>query len=549
MSNWNLPSALVEHLNAVDEGRGEQSVESASAYLHDLVNRTSGLHLVASGFDGADELWAETSACIQALTEQVRRLEFEELLLSGQALDCLLERWKSLARRLPRTTGETALDELLILIRVAAGGKWIEAQVWMERLGRARDFILRVEERAKAFGIRYPDELELLEAMQVALEQLKEALGAIFLHLTEREGIEALREAAQLISQGGPTSVACLQAMTSVADSRAEYSPDPVLETLFQATKSEHPSLIEFGLTALEQNLQVLLSEVRGLEQVFAPHSWREAHLRPMMDSLESLERFRESMKAAFEAGRLTMKRVSVCQDLVLGFDSLQEHALSHLVSPDSLPRAGRLRELVQLMAAVYEKRAPLRVLKQELREATGAMEEYLRHVEALVGEKDSEDGVAAVGEMTEALELLTHTVHHNDVMHFPVLWDRLCHPMRSLLRVASGVDEPVDSLDLVREPFPAFLQELETLLRDRLAGLESDRQFQARAWKVRQLCAPLMSAVRGLNNESARELEAILKESGLICRAALVASDLMHSTRVEALGKRWNAAIADLEL
>ncbi|MCA9775427.1 MAG: hypothetical protein KC800_01865 [Candidatus Eremiobacteraeota bacterium] len=549
MAKWNLPSALVEHLNAVDEGRGEHTVELASAYLHDLANRTSGLHSLVSGFDGADDLWAETGSCIQTLTEQVRRLEFEELFLSGQALVYLLEQWKSLARRLPRSTGETALDELLLLITAAAGGKWIEGQAWMERLGRARDFIMRVEGRATAFGARYPDELELLDAMQVALEQMKEALGAIFLHLTEREGGEDLKEAAQLISQGGPTSVACLQAMTSVADSRAEYSRDPVLEILFQATKCEQPSLIEFGLTALEQNQQVLLGEVRGLEQVFAPHSWREAHLRPMMDSLESLERFRESMKTAFEAGRLTMKRVSVYQDLVLGFDSQQEHALSHLVSPDSLPRAGRLRELVQLLAAVYEKRAPLRVLKQELREATGAMEEYLQHVKALVGEKEGDDILAAVGEMSEALEMLTHTVHHNDIMHFPVLWDRLCHPMRSLLRVASGVDGPVDSLDLVREPFPAFFRELETILRDRLAGLESDRQFQTRVGKVRQMCGPLMRAVRDQNNESARELTAILRESGLICRAALAASDPTHSTQVEALGKRWNAAIADLEL
>ena len=73
----------------------------------------------------------------------------------------------------------------------------------------------------------------------------------------------------------------------------------------------------------------------------------------------------------------------------------------------------------MMLLGAVYEKRAPVAVAKSELSEFVEALKELPRHLEQL-------ELLVTAEELTEAIELLSHTVHHGDVAHFPVLWDRL---------------------------------------------------------------------------------------------------------------------------
>ena len=302
--------------------------------------------------------------------------------------------------------GDSALNELFTLILSVAEEGEYDPEFLQTRLLPARESILRMEKRAALFSIRHPDEVELESAMETALEQLKEALGAVFLCLTGEEDLAVMGEAAQWIAQGGATAVACLKAMDSVAEAQPEGSADSVLETLFPAVKAQDSAMIEAALSALNESRQTGLGEVRALERIFAPHSWREEHLKPMLDILEEMERCGDSLSEMFGDGSVTVEQVAGFYSLAVRFDELVKDAQGHRPSLQSLPGVGRLRELMMLLGAVYERRAPISVLKEEL-------EELIAGTKECVG--------------SEAVELLRHTVHHDDVTHFPVLWDRLC--------------------------------------------------------------------------------------------------------------------------
>ena len=279
------------------------------------------------------------------------------------------------------------LDELLSLSIAAHEGDF-DPELLQTRLLSARQSILWMEERAGLFSRRYPDEVELESAMDSALRQLKEALGAIFLCLTEDEEWTAMGEAAQLLSEGGGTAVACLKAMGSLAEAQRE-SP-----------------WSEAALSALNESQQTRLRGVRALERVFAPHSWREEYLKPMLDLLEEMERCRESLYERASRGGVTEEQFAGFHLLTVGFDELEKNARTHRPSLESLPDVGRFRELMMLLGAVYERRTPIGILKAELEELIAGTNEFV---------------------VPEALELLRHAVRHDDVTHFPVLWDRLC--------------------------------------------------------------------------------------------------------------------------
>lgn len=303
-------------------------------------------------------------------------------------------------------TGDPALNELFTLVLSVADEREYDPEFLQTRLLSARESILRMEKRAALFSRRHPDEVELENAMGTALEQLKEALGAVFLCLTGDEDLAVMGEAAQWIAQGGATAVACLKAMDSVAEAQPECSADSVLEALFPAVKAPGSALIEAALSALNESRQTRLREVRALERIFAPHSWREEHLKPMLDILEEMERCGESLSEMFGHGSVTVEQVAGFHSLAVRFDKLAKDAQAHRPSLQSLPDVGRLRELLMLLGAVYERRAPICVLKEELEELIAGTKECLG---------------------SEAVELLRHSVHHDDVTHFPVLWDRLC--------------------------------------------------------------------------------------------------------------------------
>ncbi len=427
MREWNLPSALVDHLDAVAEGCGKGTADPVLAYLGDFADRTTRLYSILSGLEGADQLLSETDERLQSLRTLVDTLDYQGLLESGLELEKLEARWRSLALCLPRATGDTSLDELFATaLRVDDGGR-VDPESTLTRLASARESVLGMEHRAATFARRYPDEVELEKAMVAAVIQLKEALGAIFLWSTGDESVEAMGEAAQLIAQGGATAVACLQAMDSVAEARREYSSDPVIELLFQAVKANDFAPVDAAV--LDESRRTLLSRLRELERVFAPHSWRESYLKPAIDALEGLERRRELLVAGLENGELAPEDIVEFESLALRFQELEENALAHRPSLESLPEEGRFRDLMTLLGAVYERRAPVAVARSELSEFVEALRDMPRHSGHL-------ESSAAAGELSEAIELLSHTVHHGDVAHFPVLWDRLQGPVESFARV-----------------------------------------------------------------------------------------------------------------
>jgi hypothetical protein len=328
----------------------------------------------------------------------------------------------------------SALDELLALVLSVADGGEYNPESLLARLAPARESIVRVEKWAALFVRLHPDEVELDSAMSDAVDQLKEALGTVFLCLTEGKDLAVMGEVAQQIAYGGATAVACLKAMDSVAEAKREYSESLLLETLFQAVKANDSAVVDAAL-ALAENQQALLGKVRRLGQIFAPHSWREGYLKPMLDALEEMEGCRESLLKGLENGGLAVDHIAEFQSSAVKFDALEEKALAHLRSLESLPEAGGLRELMVLLSEVYERRAPISALKSELEGLVTATNEYFQNLDEQYGCGDERS--AAVEEFSEALKLLRHVVDHHDVAHFPVLWDRLLGPAEILLPVS----------------------------------------------------------------------------------------------------------------
>jgi hypothetical protein len=304
----------------------------------------------------------------------------------------------------------TPLQELYDLACAAADGQDVDYEVWMECLQSARESLLELEGRASAFAESFPGEPELADASSHAIGQLKQALGAIFLYVTGDETVRVLPAASQLLAQGGATTVACLRTMKTLASEPTEQS---VLTTLYHAVETEDADRVAEALLSLTKEQQVSLEEVRALEHQFAPHSWRETHLLPLLDTLEEMERKREELVDLFERRSLGPERVEGLQILARRYSQLKVRALTQAPTLQSVPPAGRLRELLSLIGEVYEERTPLSALKSELQELTEALQD---HYQATI----------CKGELQELFRFLHQTVQHNNVKYFPVVWDKL---------------------------------------------------------------------------------------------------------------------------
>lgn len=281
--------------------------------------------------------------------------------------------------------GDRALNFLLALLEAEE----VDLERFRAALPEAIQTALYYERKNRLFAASCPHEPEMNDALVGELAIMKEAIGGVCLFLEGTDKAGKLSELCLALRQSGANASKCLRAQAALMGEQEAIFSHTYIGGLILAVQTEDAELFPLELREV---LHGMFATVRGLESLFAPHSWRESRLIPLLDILEQLGGSEQSLT------------VEEWKSLFARFEVLELAAWQNLPTLNGV-RDGVLREILSLLGAVYEGRVSVGQLN---------FEEHEQKLAELLGA------------CSEAVGAFRHTVQHQAVQHFPVLWDYL---------------------------------------------------------------------------------------------------------------------------
>lgn len=552
MRDWNLPRPLVRWLDALSVGNdGAPGLRSeVLEHLEGVEHRAWALRPLLSAFPESGELWTAYGKALAGYRSAVSadKPDRDAVLDSAVALEEAVLALRGLAAELPRVTGHGALDEIFAVGMSLARGASVEPDALLSRLVAGREAVLRLQSQGALFARAFPKEEEIARHLSDSLEALEEGLGGAFLYLAEEQDADMLEQAMRTLASGGISAVAALTAMREVSESDHQYSEDPVLEELFRAVEAADSQRIEVALIAIDDAQASTGAELTAMLDSFAPESWRSRHVESLRRQWSLLESEREALHEAYAGGVLNHGMLQVYQNLGIEFDEMENAAAESMPTRASLPDVGHLVSLVEAMGAVFEERAPLSLLSDELNRLISSYRDYQEHLERVyegaTADQNSEleQLLESAEELGEGLSLLEAALETRDVAVFPRVWDALAQPARTLHRLA--INQKLEGF--TAEPdvaLPPFFDELRQLWRDRLARRLGAGEFMQALARADKEVDGLSQQVRaGVKEGSLRatDLDPVVAELRSLCRRALTGPEADDVETIEELGQEW---------
>jgi hypothetical protein len=473
----------------------------------------------------------------------------QDILNSAVALEEAVLALRALAAELPRITGNGVLDELFAVGMSVARGAEVEADALLSRLVAGREAVLRLKSQGALFARGFPEEEEMARHLSDSVEALEEGLGGAFFYLAEEQDADMLKQAMCTLASGGTAAVAALAAMKEVSWADHRFSEDPVLEELFRAVEAADDERVEVALIALDDAHEVMGTELASLLGTFAPEGWRARHVSALREHWGRLTAARESLHQAHQQANLSVEQLLAFQYLANHFDELENEAAESLPTRAGLPEVAHLVGLVELMGAVFEERAPLALLEDELTRMVASYREYQEQLEKvyegrnLSGDNPELERLLEVSEqLGEGLTLLETALEARNVTLFPEIWEILEEPARELHGLAAS--QQLEGFSAQPDaPLPPFFAELRTLWRDRLSRRLGAGEFMHALAKANKEIDGLAIQLRGGVREGSQEAEALDKliaELTTLCRRALTGPQDADLETIEDLGQEW---------
>lgn len=465
MSDHPLARPLTRILNElrraprIDWDSLQEAVEEALAYTDVLETRlTTGFPLLAASA-GAQDLrlqfeaaLAGQRAVLRQLADVVAKQDLEGLGPVLPQLETAADRvaevvtaLRRLEEAMPQFSDIPLVNEILTLALHQLQGKGDFADDLLQRLPRLREFLTYLEDIRSGFVTRHPEEPELAQAFQAALEALRQSAGGMFIYLQEGRRPADLSNALTLFDRAMNSLGACFLAMRELEYDSLEYSEDPHLDRLRKAidglaqgkdTRAEIARHLE-GLARFQRNLAADLAVLES--RAFMPASLQEESVPRMVELLDRMDvELGHLHEPGAEASALR-EAAERFQALGEEYDRLQGELEDRLGSRPSLADSGHYDELVALMQGVFEGSVPDARLESKV-QVLLALQEALRRRLALEQHRQPADAeriqvmLESLGGQQAALETLLEYLGSGQRGLLLVAYEQLLPPTQRLI-------------------------------------------------------------------------------------------------------------------
>ncbi|MCE7868854.1 hypothetical protein DYH09_00590 [bacterium CPR1] len=418
-----------------------------------LVRRAEGATEI---IERTRSLQGELDSCLAALI-RVADIEDPELLpgglerLEGSALALwqALGQLQALQGSLPSFSDHRLLNQVFALGLNLLSGEPDQEALLAAHLPDLFGFTVQLGLARERFAASHPDETAIVQALDPALESIKEATGGFALYLQGRQAND-LSNALTLLDRAMGPLAACLKAMRTLEYELSTFSEDPLYERCFRAlSRGEQPEA-RSALIALEVSHRSTVEKLKRMLARFLGHKRREQWQQRLTTCLDGCEASLAQLLAHPSLAGLTDFR-----DRAIGLDGLALSLHEELESPARLEGAAHFAELLELLEKVWSEGLPDRVLEEKTRQLAQSQQDYRLFLKTLADTEKAERIERCLDEQEKALEEIQAYLRDGHRDHLELAADLLFDPTRELAEIASADEPPAPELETASKTCP----------------------------------------------------------------------------------------------
>lgn len=405
MAHPRYPPPITRLLNAArrqDWAALEQAVAEALDYTARLNERAEFVYPLAR-LEPSDELRVTLDHLIMEQVSALQALAQAAAARGSQDLEELLDRLRGvsadlgresarLARLLaerPRLADVPLLDDTFHLALALLQGRGGQPEALRQRLPALFAFSRQMEEVLARFTASHPEEGEIRQHMAAGLEELRLALGGLFVYLEEQRDLADLSQALSLLDRATQKLAACLTVMKDLEFQAAEFSEDPALERAHrlarrraagQAGPQDRQEMIRLLTWVRDETAEEL---ERNSSATFMGASLAGRYLPAMARLLEGMDEILTRLEDLWERPGELPAELERFRQMGEEFDRLGQELAEELDRQPRLEEAGNFAELLDLMEGVYLERIPEALLQEKVLAMQSSLALYRRRLQA----------------------------------------------------------------------------------------------------------------------------------------------------------------------